>query len=359
MAERERQQVEYTQTYLVAVQNYSELQTLEKINIANGTSLISINKLNALSVVNNNKLNDANKSITTLSEVYRAKHYNYKNKVALLLSHAQNVTELDFNELYLRVINCKTGIPSYVLKNTCARLQSNCNTILQKIADFTIIIDYDKDIKIYTIENDIRIPAQMGSGMQKFVLDLIIRITLTEISSVSSPKMLFVDEGFGSLDRDNFIAVANILQKLKDKFDSLIIISHISELHNYVDLSINITRKNYLSNVQYGTLSTAQKTVALLNMTVADNQRVTAFKEKTKSEKHEKKVAVTSATDVTITNYYATHGGAEKVLLRISENTVHCYACNKDYVLKKNVAERHIASATHRVKHNKYIISLL
>lgn len=359
IAECEYSEIVIAQTYLLTAEKFITLQSLEKIKLTNAGNTTSINKLNALSVINNTTLTDACKIIAILTQEYHNKQNSYATKCTLLKSHEDNINELDFNELYLRVINCKTGIPSHVLKNTCLRLQNNCNVILQKISDFTIVIEYEKDIKVYTVENDIKIPAQMGSGMQKFILDLIIRITLTEISSVSSPKILFIDEGFGSLDRDNFIAVATVLQKLKSNFDSLIIISHITELRNYVDLSINITRKNYLSNVQYGNLSNAQQNIQLLNNNACEIQRVNEFKEIVKNKKSAEKQKNNSANNVNIIQYYNTHGGQENVLLHTSGNVIHCYGCDKDYTLKKNFAERHVLSETHKIKHNKYITSLL
>lgn len=355
----ELKEINIIKTYLVSVQEYKSLMNLTKIKNTNGTSLTCINKLNALSVLNNTKLTDANKKLSGVLDTYRVKQNHYTNRTTLVKSYADNMAELDFNELYLRVVNCKTGIPSYVLKNTCLRVQDNCNKILQKIADFTIFIEYEKEIKIYTIESDVRIPAALSSGYQRFLLDLIFRITLTEISSISSPRMLFVDEGFGCLDRENFISIATILQKLKYNFDSLIIISHITELRNYVDLSINITRKNYLSNVQYGTLTDAQRTIHLLTMTDADDNRVTEFKEKVKRENIDKKSANTNENNKMIAEYCAARGGIEKLLFVIGDDYLSCLGCRKNFFNKKGFQARHAASETHKIKHNKYIMTLI
>jgi exonuclease SbcC len=358
-AELERQDLVTVKSYLVNLQEYKSLQNLSAIKIANGTSIITINKLKALAIINNDKLNNANKKLSGVLETYRVKQNHYDNRLKLVKTHADNSAELDFNELYFKVVNCKTGIPSYVLKNTCSRVQSNCNKILQKIADFTIFIEYEKEVKIYTIENDIKIPAALSSGYQRFLLDLIFRITLTEISSISCPRILFVDEGFGSLDRDNFIAVANILQKLKLNFDSLIIISHINELKSYVDKTINITRSAYLSNVQHGQLTTQEKTIHLLNMNEIDDTRVSEFKARVKKEKSLTRVALREKDDTCITEYCTANGGIEKVLFVISESTIYCNGCKKEFALKRGFTDKHLAAVTYYKKHNAFITTLI
>jgi hypothetical protein len=67
--------------------------------------------------------------------------------------------------------------------------------------------------------------------------------------------MIFIDEGFGCLDTENFIEVAKILQKLKHNFKAMVIITHIKELKAYADVSIDVLAANSLSYVRHGVLS--------------------------------------------------------------------------------------------------------
>lgn len=285
---------------------------------------------------------------------YNKKRDQYINRKQLIVHHSENVDKLEFLDLYQNCINCKTGIPSYILKQTCMMIEKNCNKILTKIADFTLGIVYDKEIKIYTIENDISIPASMGSGMQKFVLDLIFRITLTQISSISCPKTLFVDEGFGSLDAENFIAIANILQKLKTDFDSLIIISHISELRNYVDISIEITRKGYLSSVNFGDLTDNQKILQLSNETNVINKRNAKFVNDNNESK--KQIVIM---DKELQKYCDDNGGLEVILIDSMDNKIYCKACKKEYKYKHGFIDRHLNAASSKAKHEKFITDLI
>lgn len=346
-------------TFVELKDAYMKLKHLQDIKISNGSKLQSIKKLQELSALAKTNINAHNTKFAQLSETYRINKNNFDNKKNLIATHSENVLRIEFLETYHNCINSKTGIPSFVLKNTCKRVQDSCNAILQKITDFSINIVYDKEIKIYTVENDIQIPSSMGSGAQKFLMDLILRITLTEISSMSSTKMLFVDEGWNSLDKENFIAVANILQKLKGNFDALIIISHISELQSYVDISVNIVRSGYLSKVAYGELTDEEKTVRLLNETTTNNKRNLEFKESVKAAKIIKKSVSSEEVDNNIKQYVNTHGGLENILLEKREGKIFCRGCSKEFNIRQGFVEKHLSGVTVLAKHNKYITSLL
>ena len=363
----ERSRLEYLKIYIDLNIFYLNLSKLYKIKVANGTKNVEIDKLNNLLNITKKNLQNTNTDISHIAESYRIKRSQFDKRNDMTAIHAENLKKLQFLETYKDVISIKTGIPSYVLKNTCRIVENNCNKILQRITDFTISIVFDKDVRVYTIDNDKQIPAQMGSGYQKFVLDLIFRITLTEISSISCPRMIFIDEGFGCLDAENFIEVANVLQKLKSNFDSMIIISHLTELRNYVDLSINIVKKEFSSNVQYGKLSDAEKTTKLLMSVTDNNKRNSDFKKDAKasikkdtkaSAKIIKSIENQTDNEKKIDEYCSINGGIETVLLRNNGDKIYCSACKKEYNSKKNFAEKHLVAVSHKSKHDKFILNL-
>lgn len=356
--ELERVELTRIKKYIDTKNTLANLLKLRDIKLKNGSRLAEMTRLEEFNKVIKSNLEIYNTKISRISEEYRINSNLYEKREALIKDLHDTHSNLEFYEKYYGIINCKTGIPSYILKNTCEMVQKNCNKILQKITDFTIYIHYDKEIKIYTVENDIKIPATMGSGMMKFLLDLIFRITLTEISSISCPRTLFVDEGFGALDRENFIAVANILQKLKANFDSLIIISHITELQSYVDKTIEIKRSGYLSNVQYGSLNTDERLLRLMTDTESHAQHIAEFKG-SKPAKKQKKEEEATVNEQRIVEYCSANGGLEDVLIDMQETIVHCRGCCKDFNIRSGFAGRHIVSATHKKKHDAYILSLM
>jgi exonuclease SbcC len=332
----------------------SNLQLL-KIKQSNQVKMNEINKLNKTELLTQSELADINIEISDKTENYRIHKSQYDNRVKYLSKHNENTDKIQFLELYHSVINHRSGIPSYVLKNTCLLIKNNCNEILKRITDFMIDIECEKEIKIYTIENDIRIPASLGSGMQKFVLDMIMRVTLTKISNISNPRMLILDEGFGSLDAENFINVANILQKLKYNFDSLIIISHIAELKSYVDKTINIKKNKNLSEVTYGKLTDDQKMIKLTSENTSENKKTKKYIETVKGNK-EKKEDKNQKIKESIDQYIQENGTWETILFKVDNDNIECLGCNKKFKNKNNFIETHLSAVTYKVKHNKYIL---
>jgi exonuclease SbcC len=357
------QKLEKDKRYLEIQIEYKKLLELKQIKDANGSKTVRIEKLNQLEVRAKKNLDAVNTELKNFAEEYRIKKNNYVNRKMYLETYKNNIDNLEFYDLYFSVINCKTGIPSYILKQTCKIIEDQCNSILQSITDFTIKIVFDSTVRIYTVENDEHINGANGSGFQKFLLDLIFRITLTRISCISSPRLIFIDEGFGCLDKDSFISVASILKKIKNNFDSMFIISHIEELRSYVDISINIKKNENFSFVQHGTLTDEEQTIKLIQELNITNKRNMDFKsdvekatEKTKTIKRQVKSKFDSEN---IASYIGSHGGLENILFEPSGAKLHCHGCGKDYVSKKGFIEKHLNSATNKKKHDIYILSLI
>lgn len=345
--------------YVDSSTNYESLIKLNDIKKSNGNKNIRIKELSIKDENFKQMLKKLNTDILKKSEDYRIKHGQYETHNSLSASHNEAIEKLEFYTSYLKIINCKTGLPSIILRETAQVLEHRCNEILQRITDFTVKIVYDVDLKIYTVENEMMISAQLGSGMQRFVLDLIFRIVLTEISCISCPAILFVDEGFGCLDRESFISVAGILQKLKGNFKGMFIISHINELRAYVDKTIDVVKKGQYSNVQSGEITLSQKCLQLLSENNVNNKRVVDFKASGKEKKLTKKQEEKLSAEDKIKKYAADHGGLEKVLLRVDSETdmVYCHGCDKSYKNKKGFGEKHVIAATVKSKHDKYILN--
>lgn len=101
---------------------------------------------------------------------------------------------------------------------------------------------------IYIDYGDSRRIVELGSGMEKMLASLAIRVALINISSLPKTNMLMIDEGFGSLDETNLESCGKLLHSLK-WFKNIIIISHIDAIKDIVDHTIDITKKGADSHV--------------------------------------------------------------------------------------------------------------
>ena len=85
---------------------------------------------------------------------------------------------------------------------------------------------------------------QNSSGYEKFVVGLSLRISIIELTQLSSPNFICIDEGFGCMDGDNIQKLDGLFEKLKKMYDITIIVSHLDELKGKCDDYVNITKQN-------------------------------------------------------------------------------------------------------------------
>lgn len=335
ISEKKRELKKYKQTrnYKKYVKLYSKKEKNAKIE-----KLIAEQKV-LLSTLENNA-SHLSKQIEIMNRAILMKN-NIGNNIERLEAELVKIqSDVQRTTIYHSIINKKTGIPANILKNICPVLNKRMNKVLNKITDFEIEILYnEKGFHVYTIEKEKRIQADMASGFQKFVIDIIMRIVLTNLSATSSPNLIFIDEGFGCLDQENFVEVAKILKKIKKNFSAMIIITHMNELSAYADKKISIEKNNGFSQLQYGTLSDSEKTLRMQLELKEDGKQVFKQKEQSKRIKDEK---------IDFERW-------EKILIIRQEKTYYCNACKKKNKLTNVGIKRHINSIRNIDKHIAYI----
>jgi len=165
-----------------------------------------------------------------------------------------NQMELKYNgyEYYLSAVK-RDGIPYGLISEILPKLEIEINNILQPIVDFQIILNTDgKNINSYICYGDDRYwPLELTSGMEKFVSSIAIRTALISVSNLPRPNFIAIDEGFGSLDTDNFNSLYLLFDYLKTQFDFIITISHIDKTRDMVDQIIDINKINSFSSIKY------------------------------------------------------------------------------------------------------------
>lgn len=228
--------------------------------------------------------------------------YKFKLQMAnlskLKLQCGTDTNRIKFLEIYVKCID-KKGIPRMVLNQLCKILNRECNIILNDICEFELDISYDSkdNLRIYTTEGQVRIPASMSSGYQKFIMDMIMRIVLTSVlgnnksCNLSNPNMLIIDEGFGCLDKKNFIEVAKVMKRLKKNFRHIIVITHIPELKSYANDIISIRREKGFSQITHGETGIAEiKKVQLRQIIANKRKRLDNIRVETNKKQLEKKL---------------------------------------------------------------------
>ena len=109
------------------------------------------------------------------------------------------------------------------------------------------------EINWYIIHNENKVMIEKASGYQQFILGIAIRIVISYIGLTNIKcKNLFVDEGFNSCDYKNIKLIKNFINNLLSIYDSVLIVSHLSEITESTNTQIKIIKKNENSCLQYG-----------------------------------------------------------------------------------------------------------
>jgi DNA repair exonuclease SbcCD ATPase subunit/DNA repair exonuclease SbcCD nuclease subunit len=136
----------------------------------------------------------------------------------------------------------KNGVSQDVISFALPKINAEISEILDGIAGFTVEIECNdtNTVEIYLNYGDNRRLIELGSGMEKMISSIAIRVALTNISSLPKSSMLIIDEGFGTLDDNNLEACARLLTNLKSYFKNILVISHVDTIKDIVDNVIDI-----------------------------------------------------------------------------------------------------------------------
>ena len=145
----------------------------------------------------------------------------------------------------------KKGVPQEIISRALPKINAEIAEILDGIAGFTVEIECDdtNSVEIYLNYGDNRRLIELGSGMEKMISSIAIRVALTNISSLPKSSMLIIDEGFGALDDNNLEACARLLTNLKSYFKNILVISHVDTIKDVVDNVIDIGWENGFARV--------------------------------------------------------------------------------------------------------------
>ena len=107
--------------------------------------------------------------------------------------------KIRFFDLFIQATS-KRGIPVQVISSLLPQINSEISKILKGVVGFTVVLEADVDsnaMDIYIDYGDSRRIVELGSGMEKMLASLAIRVALINVSSLPKTNMLMIDEGFG------------------------------------------------------------------------------------------------------------------------------------------------------------------
>tara|TARA_R100001509_G_C4859697_1_gene212973 strand:- start:444 stop:1490 length:1047 start_codon:yes stop_codon:yes gene_type:complete len=146
-------------------------------------------------------------------------------------------------DLFMRCTH-SNGIAYDIIKKRLSVINSEIAKVLSNIADFEVFFQEDGrklDVLIKHPKHDPR-PIEMGSGAEKTLAAMGIRLALLSISSLPKGNIFILDEPGTALDAENMEGFIRMLDLIKAYFKTVILISHVDSLKDIVDTEITIDK---------------------------------------------------------------------------------------------------------------------
>ena len=177
-----------------------------------------------------------------------------EQKVINLQNQRQELQDLqeEFSaaDLYMRCMH-PNGIAYDVIKRKLPVINEEIAKILANIVDFEVFFEDDgKRLDIF-IKHPLYgpRPLEMGSGAEKTIAAMAIRLSLLSVSSLPKSDIFILDEPGTALDEENMQGFIDILDLIKSYFKTVLLISHLDSLKDCVDMQITIDKKNGYASV--------------------------------------------------------------------------------------------------------------
>lgn len=151
---------------------------------------------------------------------------------------------------YLQMIG-KDGISKMVLRNTLPIINNELNRLLGDVSDFKVeIVMNDKnDVDFLLIRDDVITKLSAASGLEKTQAALALRVILGNMSKVSRPPFILLDEVLGTVAKENYDDMKRLYDKIVEYYKFVLHICHI-DLDWYNGNIITVKKENNISTLK-------------------------------------------------------------------------------------------------------------
>lgn len=187
------------------------------------------------------------------SDIERAEDIITKNKELIKTIKVEEEVKLIF-DIYVRMVG-KNGITKLIMKNVIPLLNSELDRLLSESSNFRLTVDINTKQEVdFIIEKEdengqtISYLLTEGSGFEKTICSLALRVVLSRISSLPKSNVIVFDEVMGKVANENLDLVGNFFQKCSEMFDNIILITHNPLVQAW---SNNVISINKIDNISY------------------------------------------------------------------------------------------------------------
>ena len=184
---------------------------------------------------------------TEMLELYKV-HGSVEQNIKNLQEQKDELQQLreDYEayDLYMKCVH-SNGIAYDIIKRKLPTINNEIAKILTNIVTFEVFLEDDGrklDMYIKHPRFEPR-PLELGSGAEKTISAMAIRLALLNVSSLPKGNIFILDEPGSALDEENMEGFVRMMDMVKGHFKTVLLISHLDSLKDCVDTQLVIDKK--------------------------------------------------------------------------------------------------------------------
>ena len=146
-------------------------------------------------------------------------------------------------DIYMTCMHAN-GISYEIIQQKLPIINQEISKVLANIVDFEVFFENHSNKLELSIKHpnyDAR-PLSMGSGAEKTIASMAIRLAMIAITNLPKSELFILDEPATALDQEHMEGFTRLLQMIKNQFKTVLIISHLDHLKDVVDMTIDIDK---------------------------------------------------------------------------------------------------------------------
>lgn len=153
-------------------------------------------------------------------------------------------------KIYIELVG-KNGISKMVLRRTLPIINARLSQLLNEVCDFDVEVGIDakNDVTFYLIKDGVYKNLHGGSGFELTAAALALRSVLADMSTIPRSSVLVLDEVWGRVAKENYDNMKNLITKIAQSYDNMILISHLDEIRDWCQNHIVVRKENNVSTL--------------------------------------------------------------------------------------------------------------
>ena len=155
-------------------------------------------------------------------------------------------------DIYIRMLG-KNGIVKLIMKSVIPLINSELERLLMSVVDFKLKVNINDKNEVEFLltkpDKGVEYPIQEGSGLEKTISSLALRVVMSKVSCLPKPNVFVLDEVFGKVANVNLELVGELLQKCSETIPNLFVISHNPIVKDWSNNIITVNKKDDVSSL--------------------------------------------------------------------------------------------------------------